>query len=132
MGKIAWLALAPLLMANQITASEYQTAKHFISLVEHHRLADAKRMLAPRTVIRVWDERKHRRFESFATYITRCPVHDYEGVDTKEVHLINVYLDCPGQDSASLHFRNGKIVGIEYGPPPPPIIRVSTTPPETQ
>jgi hypothetical protein len=131
MRKVAWLALAPLLMANQITPGEYKVAKQFIALVQQHRLAAAKRMLAPKTVIKSWDSDAHKSFQSFAAYIVRCPVHDFKGVATKEAHAINVNLDCPGDHSASLDFKNGRIVGIQYGPPPV-IIRVSTAPPENQ
>ena len=121
------LAIAPLLLANQFTASEFEFAARFIALIQQNKLVLAKRMLAPNVVIKSWADYggPQKTFESFATYITKCPVHDFEGVDTKDAHNINVNLDCPGYGGASINFKRGKISEINYGGPPP-LVRTST------
>src|SRR5947209_1870131 len=50
MRKVALLALAPLLLANQFTANEFEFSAHFIALIQTHQVIAAKRMLAPNAV----------------------------------------------------------------------------------
>ena len=128
MKKLALLALAPLLLANQFTAAQFEFSARFIALIQQQQLAAAKRMLAPNAVIRSWADYSGppKTFESFVTYISKCPVHDFEGVDSKEAHNINVNLDCPGYGGASLIFKGARISEIDYGGPP--AIRINSTP----
>ena len=131
MRKLALLAVAPLLLANQFTASEFEFSGRFIALIQQNKLTAAKRMLAPNAVIKSWADYSgpHKTFESFASYIIKCPVHDFEGVDTKDSRNINVNLDCPGYGGASLIFKGGKISEINYGGPPP-LVRFETPAPQ--
>ena len=129
MKKFALLALSPFLLANQFTASEFEFSAHFIALIQQRQVEGAKLMLAPNVVIKSWADYDgpDKSFESFVTYITKCPVHDFEGVDTKDAHNINVNLDCPGYGGASLIFDRGKISEIDYGGPPP-LVRTNINP----
>jgi hypothetical protein len=113
----------------QFRAVDYEFAAHFIALIQSHRLDDAKQMLAPNAMIRTWtdDEGVRRSLAEFARYITPCPVQEFEGVNTRATHNLNVNLDCPGQGGASLEFTGGKIATIRYGGPPP-LIRTVTAP----
>ena len=83
---VALLALAPLLLANQFTAREFAFAATFIAHIQERQLLTAKKMLAPDVVIRAWSDYSGppKSFEDFVTYISKCPVHDLEGVDTKD------------------------------------------------
>lgn len=127
MKAIALLALSPLLLANQFVASDFEFTAHFVALIERHDLAAAKHMMTSNVLIRSWanyDQPKS--FEAFAAYIVSCPIHDIEGVDSKNAHNINVNLDCPSSGGTSLEFSHGRIATISYGGPP--IVRTIQAP----
>lgn len=123
-GTCKQVAELPKFPHEQFRAAEYEFAAHFIALIQSHRLDDAKQMLTANPTIRTWTDNEgvRRTLVEFARYITQCPVQEFEGVNTRATHNLNVNLDCPGQGGASLEFTGGKISTIRYGGPPPLIM----------
>jgi hypothetical protein len=128
-GTCKQVAELPKFPHEQFTAAEYEFAAHFIALIQANRLDAAKQMLASNADVRSWtdDEGVRRTLNEFSSYIRQCPVGQFEGVNTRAAHNINVNLDCPGNGGASMEFNRGKISSIRYGGPPP-LIRTVTAP----
>ena len=127
-GNCKAVAQLPKFPHEQFRAAEYEFVAHFIALIQSHRLVDANQMLTAKPNISTWndDNGARRTLVEFASYITQCPVHDFEGNNTRAAHNLNVTLDCPGHVGASLELKDRKISSITYGDPP--IIRTVAIP----